>query len=82
YLADIEDHLGVTIQQCSSDMKIPVDEFDGKVTYGQKRRMTGGLYKGHADILAPTVKELAELEKEAQSSFLHLCNKKTTLFGL
>ncbi|XP_077982085.1 ATP-dependent RNA helicase DDX1-like [Glandiceps talaboti] len=81
-LADIEDHLGVTISQVEPDMKIPVDDFDGKVTYGAKRRMTGGLYKGHADILAPTVKELAELERDAQTSFLHLCNKSSTLYGL
>ncbi|XP_070575608.1 ATP-dependent RNA helicase DDX1-like [Ptychodera flava] len=81
-LADIEDHLGVTIGQCEPDMKVEADEFDGKVTYGAKRKMTGGLYKGHADILAPTVKELAELERNVQTSFLHLSCKKDTLFGL
>ena len=32
----------------------------------------GGQYKGHVDILAPTVQELATLEREAQTSFLHL----------
>jgi len=36
-LAEIEDHLGVTIPQVGSDIKVPVDEFEGKVIYGQKR---------------------------------------------
>ena len=41
YLADIEEHLGVTIQQMGKDMNIQVDEFDGKVVYGEKRKETG-----------------------------------------
>lgn len=41
YLADIEDHLNVTIQQVEPDIEIPANEFDGKVVYGQKRINTG-----------------------------------------
>ena len=41
YLGDIEEHLGVTIQQVEKDLKIAVDEFDGKVVYGAKRKDTG-----------------------------------------
>ena len=41
YLADIEEHLGVTISQTGTDMKVPMDEFDGKVVYGQKRKANG-----------------------------------------
>ncbi len=41
YLGDIEEHLGVTIDQVDVDLKVPLDQFDGKVTYGQKRRNTG-----------------------------------------
>ncbi len=41
YLADIEEHLGVTIQQINPDMKVEANEFDGKVTYGQKRKAAG-----------------------------------------
>ena len=40
-MADIEEHLGVTIQQIGKDMNIQVDEFDGKVVYGEKRKETG-----------------------------------------
>lgn len=42
--------------------------------------LAGGLYKGHVDILAPTVQELAALEKEAQTSFLHLGYLPNQLF--
>lgn len=41
YLADIEDHLNVTIAQVGSDIKVPLNEFDGKVTYGEKRMAMG-----------------------------------------
>lgn len=112
-LSDVEEHLKCTITQCEPDIKVPVDEFDGKVSYGQRRTqgggcvcscpgsqirtvdfcndeakmklsnhtemnglllllLVGGNYKGHVDVLAPTVQELAGLEREAQSSFLQL----------
>lgn len=79
-LSEIEEHLKCTITQCEPDIKVPVDEFDGKVTYGQRRATGGGLYKGHVDVLAPTVQELASLEKEAQTSFLHLGYLPNQLF--
>ncbi|XP_074644951.1 ATP-dependent RNA helicase DDX1-like [Tubulanus polymorphus] len=76
-LNDVEDHLGVTIDQVQADFKIPVNEFDGKVTYGTKRVDTGSGYKGHVEMLAPTVAELATLESRAQISFLNLKYKKS-----
>ncbi|XP_037668852.1 ATP-dependent RNA helicase DDX1 [Choloepus didactylus] len=79
-LSEIEEHLNCTISQVEPDIKVPVDEFDGKVTYGQRRAAGGGNYKGHVDILAPTVQELAALEKEAQTSFLHLGYLPNQLF--
>ncbi|KAG9494613.1 hypothetical protein GDO78_002121 [Eleutherodactylus coqui] len=79
-LSEIEEHLTCTISHVEPDMKVPLDEFDGKVTYGQRRATGGGLYKGHVDILAPTVQELASLEKEAQTSFLHLGYLPNQLF--
>ncbi|GAA6090006.1 ATP-dependent RNA helicase DDX1 [Tachysurus ichikawai] len=79
-LGDIEDHLKCTICQCEPDIKVPIDEFDGKVTYGQRRAAGGGLCKGHVDILAPTVQELANLEREAQTSFLQLSYLPNQLF--
>ena len=41
YLADIEEHLGETITQTGRDIKVPVNEFDGNVIYGQKRSAKG-----------------------------------------
>ncbi|XP_048858219.1 ATP-dependent RNA helicase DDX1 [Brienomyrus brachyistius] len=79
-LAEIEDHLNCVITQCEPDIKVPVDEFDGKVTYGQRRAAGGGQYKGHVEALAPTVQELSALEREAQTSFLHLGYLPNQLF--
>ncbi|XP_007426206.1 ATP-dependent RNA helicase DDX1 [Python bivittatus] len=79
-LGEIEEHLNCTIAQVEPDIKVPVDDFDGKVTYGKRRAAGGGTYKGHVDILAPTVQELAALEKEAQTSFLHLGYLPNQLF--
>ncbi|XP_071441806.1 ATP-dependent RNA helicase Ddx1 [Hetaerina americana] len=70
YLADIEDHLNITIQQVDPDIKVPVDSFDGKVVYGQKRLNTGSNYQNHVAQMAPTVVELSKLESKAQLLFL------------
>ncbi|KAK9531670.1 hypothetical protein VZT92_011080 [Zoarces viviparus] len=79
-LSDVEEHLKCTITQCEPDIKVPLDDFDGKVTYGQRKALGGGNYKGHVEALAPTVQELATLEREAQSSFLHLGYMLNQLF--
>ncbi|CAB4064020.1 DDX1 [Lepeophtheirus salmonis] len=63
-LADIEEHLGITIQQVSTEIRIKADEFDGKVVYGAKRKELGTGYIGHASELAPTLAELQRLEKK------------------
>ncbi|KAG0720084.1 ATP-dependent RNA helicase Ddx1 [Chionoecetes opilio] len=70
YLADIEEHLKVTIQQVDKEMKVPVDQFDGKVTYGEKKSNTGSSYQTHVEQLAPAVQELAKLENETQNIYL------------
>ena len=70
YLADIEEHLGVTIAQVEPDMKVAADEFDGKVVYGEKKAAGGSGYAGHAGQLADTVATLAQLETRAQHLFL------------
>eukprot|EP00794_Sanderia_malayensis_P018921 gene18921-20825_t len=70
YLADIEEHLGETISMIECDFKIPVNEFDGKVVYGQKRSQRGGNFAYHTAEIASFVRELASLEKRAQTSFL------------
>lgn len=69
-MADIEEHLNVTIQQVGPDLKVPKDEFDGKVVYGQKRKAPGSSYENHTAQMAPVVKNLAKLEGEAQLLYL------------
>uniref|UniRef100_A0A1B6MG59 Helicase C-terminal domain-containing protein n=2 Tax=Graphocephala atropunctata TaxID=36148 RepID=A0A1B6MG59_9HEMI len=76
YLADIEDHLNVTIQQVDPEINIPMNEFDGKVTYGQKKSNAGSGYENHVAQMAPTVQELAQLESKAQVVYLNRHFKK------
>uniref|UniRef100_H2YIC2 ATP-dependent RNA helicase n=1 Tax=Ciona savignyi TaxID=51511 RepID=H2YIC2_CIOSA len=72
-LGEIEGHLKITIEQTTPMMKIPVDEFDGKVVYGVKKsKSSGSKYKDHADVLAPRVAELQSLETSVQTSFLQM----------
>jgi ATP-dependent RNA helicase DDX1 len=42
--------LNVTIQQVEPDIKVPMDEFDGKVIYGQKRQQTGWFPIPHTQV--------------------------------
>lgn len=70
FLADIEDHLNVTIQQVAADIKVPVDQFDGKVVYGEKKHNTGSSYENHVSQMAPAVQDLAQLESKAQLMYL------------
>ncbi|KAK2092029.1 ATP-dependent RNA helicase ddx1 [Saguinus oedipus] len=78
-LSEIEEHLNCTISQVEPDIKVPLDEFDGKVTYGQKRaagvdfQMVKVVYvyfeaRGELECEGklddPSVEELLELETE------------------
>lgn len=68
-LREIENHLYCTIPQIASDLKVPLNEFDGQVAYGEKRAKKGSEYADHVDELAPLVKELADLEEQAEKIF-------------
>nr|AAC47309.1 DEAD-box protein [Drosophila melanogaster] len=69
-LAEVEDHLNITIQQVDKTMDVPVNDFDGPVVYGQKNLRTGSGYEDHVEQLEPTVRKLTELELQSQSLFL------------
>jgi len=69
-LADIEDHLNITIQQIENNMKVPMNDFDGKVIYGEKRVGMGSNYEDHVQEMAPVVTDLAALESQAQLIYL------------
>ncbi|CAD5217936.1 unnamed protein product [Bursaphelenchus xylophilus] len=72
YLNEIETHLGITIDQVDSDFVVPLNEYDGKVVYGDRRQLNKGLVHSHAVEMARTVKELAELERTVQLNFLNM----------
>ncbi|KAF8566075.1 hypothetical protein P879_03368 [Paragonimus westermani] len=71
-LGEIEEHLGVTIDTVDSNLVVPTDAFDGKVVYGQKLKQLGPKYQSHVSVLASAVKELHQLERKSQQSYLRL----------
>ncbi|XP_019756222.2 ATP-dependent RNA helicase Ddx1 [Dendroctonus ponderosae] len=77
YLGEIEEHLNVTIQQIGTDLKVPHDEFDGKVVYGQKKQQTASNYASHTAQMAPIVSDLTKLESQAQILYLKRYLNKT-----
>ena len=70
YLSDIQEHLGVTIPEVNRTFDVPVNEFDGKITYGEKKGKKGVVCESHVTQLKPSVELLAEFEKKAQTTFL------------
>ena len=80
YLADIQEHLGVTIPEVSNTFDVPVDEYEGKVTYGEKRGAEAAPYEGHIDQLASSVAQLAKMEQLAQTTFLRMQSGKQKWF--
>jgi len=47
YLHDVEEHLDITIPEITRDLKVEQNEFDGKVTYGQKKKPTSMCFFTH-----------------------------------
>ncbi|KAI3384596.1 hypothetical protein SNEBB_000079 [Seison nebaliae] len=69
-LGDIEEHLGVTINQIDRRFNIPIDEFDGKVVYGTKKNVVKSDYTNHSSYLLPMKEDLQQLEIQSQHYFL------------
>lgn len=60
----------MSIPEVSKTFDVPVNEFDGKITYGEKKRAEGVVCESHTSQLEPSVALLAKMEKVAQSTFL------------
>ncbi|XP_064401585.1 ATP-dependent RNA helicase DDX1-like isoform X2 [Halichondria panicea] len=75
FIADIQEHLGVSIPVVEDSFQVPVSEYDGKVMYGEKKSTKSGS-KGHVAELATSVQELAKMEKHSQSIFLKMATDK------
>lgn len=69
-LAEIEDHLNITITQVDQNMEVPLNEFDGRVVYGEKLLNKATNYEDHVEQLQPIVQSLSQLESKAQLAFL------------
>ena len=80
YIADIEEHLGVTVPEVSKTFEVPVNEFDGKVTYGERRRQSGVAHESHVAQLAASVAQLARMEQLAQTTFLKMQSQQEKWF--
>lgn len=76
YLADVQEHLGVTIPEVAVSFQVPTSEYDGKVVYGEKRTAECGKFKGHVAELATSVVELARMEKHSQSMFIKMATDR------
>lgn len=62
----------MTIPQVNKMFDVPVNEFDGKITYGEKKKGKGGVAcESRVTQLKPSVELLAEFEKMAQTTFLN-----------
>uniref|UniRef100_A0A1I7UZ65 Helicase C-terminal domain-containing protein n=1 Tax=Caenorhabditis tropicalis TaxID=1561998 RepID=A0A1I7UZ65_9PELO len=69
-LGEIEEHLGSTISTVDSDFNVPIDEFDGKVVYGERRGNAGAQFATHVLQLATSAAQLADLETKMQLEYL------------
>ncbi len=64
--------MGVTIPEVSSTFDVPVNEYDGKITYGEKKTSGPTVAETHVELLSASVDQLASLEKRAQSNFIKM----------
>ena len=55
-----------------NSFEVPVNEFDGKITYGMHRKESKTVYKNHVEELASSVSRLASMERLAQNTFLKM----------
>jgi len=79
-LAQVEEHLKDTIDEASAlTLDVPVNEFDGKVVYGEKNMKNKLKLTGHFNELEPKLKMLRQAEKLSQTQFIMLSQRQTGL---
>lgn len=62
----------MTIPHVSKEFNISVSEYDGKIVYGEKKGGSKVTHQSHVVQLAPSVSELAKMEKLAQTTFIRM----------
>ena len=60
----------MTIPEVEKTFDVPVNDYDGKITYGEKMGTKGVVCESHVTQLKPSVELLADFEKMAQTTFL------------
>ena len=60
----------MTIPLVDKTFDVPMNEFDGKIMYGEKKGERGVVCESHTAQLEPSVELLARIEKTAQTTFL------------
>ena len=68
------------VPEVSKAFEVPVNEFDGKVTYGERRRQSGLAHESHVAQLAASVAQLARMEQLAQTTFLKMQSQQEKWF--
>ncbi len=62
----------MVIPEVTPTFDVPVNEYDGKITYGEKKSGKGFAAQYHTDQLSSSVQQLASLERVAQSNFIKM----------
>ena len=62
----------MNIPEVSSSFEVPVNEYDGKITYGVKKTVGPTVADCHMELLSSSVEQLASLEQRAQSNFIKM----------
>ena len=69
-----------TIDEASAlTLDVPVNEFDGKVVYGEKNMKNKLKLTGHFNELEPKLKMLRQAEKLSQTQFIMLSQRQAGL---
>ena len=75
----------MTIPEVDASFHVPLNEFDGKIAYGEKKGKRGVVLENHSAQLESSVELLAKIEKMAQTTFLsrsqHLVGKKSRIIN-
>ena len=65
----------MVIPEVTPTFEVPVNEYDGKIAYGEKRRGQGFTADYHTEQLSSSVEQLASLERLAQTNFITMKTK-------
>ena len=71
----------MVIPEVTPTFEVPVNEYDGKISYGEKKSGKGFKAQYHTEQLSSSVEQLARLEKKAQRNFINMKTGRGTWFS-